>query len=143
VGTIGLWETHNGEKTLVPIFRAGTADLNTTIALALISVFAIQYFGIKSHGLKYFQKYFNFKNPVNFYVGILEILSEFAKILSFGFRLFGNIFAGEVLLTVMAGLMPIIIPLPFLGLEIFVGFIQALVFVMLSLVFYRVAVSHH
>jgi len=92
-------------------------------------------------GVKYIGKFINFSNPISFFVGILEIISEFAKILSFAFRLFGNIFAGEVLLVVMGFLMPFIAPLPFLGLELFVGLVQALVFVMLTLVFLRVAVS--
>ncbi len=91
---------------------------------------------------KNFKKFLNLKGPIDFFVGILELISEIAKIISFAFRLFGNIFAGEVLLTVMAFLFPFILPLPFLGLEVFVGFIQALVFVMLSLVFLRLATSH-
>ena len=77
-----------------------------------------------------------------FYVGILELISDISKIISFAFRLFGNIFAGEVLLAVMAFLMPFIIPLPFLMMELFVGFIQALVFSMLTAVFLNLAVSH-
>ena len=78
-----------------------------------------------------------------FFVGILELISEFAKIISFAFRLFGNIFAGEVLLVVMAFLFPVILPMPFYGLELFVGFIQALVFSMLTLVFFNMATISH
>ena len=127
----------------MPLFRGPTADLNTTIALALISVFMIQFYGFKHLGLKYLKKFFNFSNPINAFIGILELISEFSRIISFAFRLFGNIFAGEVLLTVISFLIPFIAPLPFLGLEIFVGFIQALVFTMLSLVFISMATSHH
>ena len=96
-------------------------------------------------GRKYFKKFFNFSNPINFFVGFLELVSEFARIMSFAFRLFGNIFAGEVLLAVIAFLLPIAVPSPFLGLEIFVGFIQALVFATLTLVFINIATTseHH
>lgn len=133
---------HSGPK-FVPLFRAGTADLNTTIALALTSMFMVQFFGIKFLGLKYFKKFFDFSNPINAYVGVLELVSEFAKIISFAFRLFGNIFAGEVLLAVIGFLVPVIAPMPFYGLELFVGFIQALVFAMLSLVFFNMATQGH
>jgi F-type H+-transporting ATPase subunit a len=139
VGTIGLNEIEGGQKVFVPLFRAGSADINTTLALALIAVFLIQYYGIKTLGLDYLGRFFNFKNPIYFFVGLLELVLEFAKILSFSFRLFGNIFAGEVLLTVIAFLMPILAPIPFLGLELFVGFIQALVFSMLTAVFLSLA----
>lgn len=132
-------EAGETEEVLVPLFRGPTADLNVTIALALISVFMIQYYGIKQLGLSYLKKFFNFSNPINAFIGILELVSDFSKIISFAFRLYGNIFAGEVLLTVIATLVPFIAPLPFIGLEIFVGFIQALVFMMLSLVFINMA----
>ena len=94
-------------------------------------------------GISYLKKFFNFTNPIYFYVGILELISEFSKIISFSFRLFGNIFAGEVLLTVIAFLIPVIAPLPFLGLELFVGFIQAVVFAMLTAVFLKMATISH
>lgn len=142
MGTIGIEKIEEGHKAFVPLFRAGTADLNTTLALSLIVVLIIQYTGLKSLGIGYVKKFINFSNPINFYVGILELISEFSKIISFAFRLFGNIFAGEVLLTVIAFLMPVLAPLPFIGLELFVGFIQALVFSMLTCVFLSVASSH-
>lgn len=146
VGSIGFYrkEAPSHHREFVPLFRGGTADLNTTLALALVAVMAIQFYGIKDLGLRvHVKKYLNFSGPIEFFVGILELISEFAKIISFAFRLFGNIFAGEVLLAVMAGLIPIIVPLPFLGLEIFVGFIQALVFAMLTLVFVNIATAAH
>lgn len=143
VGSIGFWEEKEGEKILIPFLRGATADLNMTLALALVSVGAIQYFGIKSLKLSYFKRFFNLGSPIDFFVGILELISDFAKIISFSFRLFGNIFAGEVLLTVTAFLVPILAPLPFYGLELFVGFIQALVFAMLTLVFINVAAFSH
>lgn len=129
--------------TFIPLLRAGTADLNTTIALALIAMGSVQYIGIKRLGLGYFKKFFNFSNPINAFVGILETVSEFSKVISFSFRLFGNIFAGEVLLAVISFLIPIIAPIPFYGLEIFVGFIQALVFAMLTIVFMTIATMSH
>jgi F-type H+-transporting ATPase subunit a len=125
-----------------PLLRAATADLNMTIALAIIAVVSIQYFGFSILGFHYSSKFFNFSSPMAFIVGILEFISEISKLLSFAFRLFGNIFAGEVLLAVLAFLMPFILPLPFLMMELFVGFIQALVFSMLTAVFLNVAVSH-
>jgi F-type H+-transporting ATPase subunit a len=127
----------------IPYFRAGTADLNTTIALALISVIATQVIGFKYLGLHYMNKYINFKSPIDAFVGLLEAVSEISKIISFAFRLFGNIFAGEVLLAVIYFLLPILVPIPFLGLEIFVGTIQALVFTTLSLVFMNLATQGH
>jgi F-type H+-transporting ATPase subunit a len=141
-------ETHEVEEekhqgTYVPYFRAGTADLNTTMALAIITVFMTQFFGIKYLGLGYFKKFINFSNPMNFIVGLLELISEISKVLSFGFRLFGNIFAGEVLLVVIGALVPLVAPMIFYGLEVFVGLIQALVFALLSLVFYSMATVSH
>jgi F-type H+-transporting ATPase subunit a len=128
---------------LVPLFRPGTADLNTTLALAIFSVVTTQFIGFKFLSFGYFSKFLNFSSPIMFFVGILEIVSEFAKIVSFAFRLFGNIFAGEVLLVVIAFLAPLVVPMPFYGLEFFVGFIQALVFAMLSLVFFNMATISH
>jgi F-type H+-transporting ATPase subunit a len=131
------------ETEFVPLLRGATADLNTTLAIAIIAVFSIQFYGVRSLGIGYFKKFLNFSDPIMFGVGLLEIVSEFSRIVSFAFRLFGNIFAGEVLLTVIAFLMPLFAPLPFLGLELFVGFIQALVFSMLTAVFLNMATVSH
>lgn len=137
-------EKHSEKETvLTPLFRGPTADLNTTLALAIFAVASVQYYGIATLGGTYLKKFINFSDPIMFGVGLLEIVSEFSRILSFAFRLFGNIFAGEVLLTVIAFLMPVIAPLPFLGLELFVGFIQALVFSMLTAVFLSMATVSH
>jgi len=141
VGSIGFNEVKDGVKEFIPLFRSGSADLNLTIALALISMGSIQFFGLKTLGVHYLNRFINFKNPILFYVGILEFISEASKIISFAFRLFGNIFAGEVLLTVIAFLMPLFAPLPFLAMELFVGFIQALVFSLLTAVFLNVATA--
>ncbi|EKD67888.1 MAG: hypothetical protein ACD_48C00162G0001 [uncultured bacterium] len=138
VGTIGFPE----HEKFVPLLRGPTADLNMTIALAIIAVIAMQYFGFKTLGVKYSHRFFNIKNPILGFVGFLEVISDLSKVISFAFRLFGNIFAGEVLLAVMAFLMPFIAPMPFLMLELFVGFIQALVFSTLTSVFINVALAH-
>lgn len=142
VGSVVIKEAHEGSS--VPLFRGATADLNTTLALAMISFILIQYNGIKYLGLKeYLKKFINLSGPVAFFTGILEIVSEFSKIISFAFRLFGNIFAGEVLLVVIAFLIPILASFPFLLLEIFVGVIQALVFSLLTAIFLNLAVTKH
>lgn len=139
-------EAHADEEhaSITPFIRPATTDLNATFALALIAVIATHYYGIKHLGTKvHLKKFFDFSNPIKTFVGFLEIISEFSRILSFSFRLFGNIFAGEVLLMVMFSLIPLFVPIPFIGLEIFVGFIQALVFGMLTLVLMSVATHKH
>lgn len=124
----------------VPLFRGPNADLSTTLAFALTSVGITQYFGISELGFKaYLSKFINFSNPMKFALGILEVVQEFSKIVSFSFRLFGNIFAGEVLLAVIVFLVPVLLPVPFLALEVFVGFVQALVFTVLTSIFIVVA----
>ncbi|MDP3986044.1 MAG: F0F1 ATP synthase subunit A [Candidatus Veblenbacteria bacterium] len=153
VGTIGLNEVHEGRVVLVPFLRSASADLNTTLAIALISVLGTQLFGIVAlgffkHAGKYLNfaslfKHFNFQSVILFFVGLLELVSEVAKVVSFSFRLFGNVFAGEVLLIVISSLVPYLAPLPFLFLEIFVGLVQALVFSLLTLVFLTIATAEH
>ena len=142
VGSIGFNEVHEGEEIFVPLFRSANSDLNMTIAIAVISVTFTQVVAIKNVGVKsYLSKFFNFKSPIMFFVGILELVAETIKILSFSFRLFGNVFAGDVLLIVMFSLVPFIVPIPFMGIEMFAGFIQALIFSVLTLVFTNIA-SH-
>ena len=120
----------------IPLFRSPASDLNFTIALAVIAVLSVHIASVISLGAKkHFGKFFTFKNPVASFAGLLEFISEFIKIISFSFRLFGNVFAGEVLLAIVGFLVPYVIPLPFLFLEVFVGFIQAFIFSMLTLVF--------
>lgn len=140
IGSFGFTEGEAGHEVFVPFFRSANSDLNTTLALALISVGATQLFGISRLGFfKHVSKYINFSSPVYFFVGLLELVGEFAKVVSFSFRLFGNIFAGEVLLIIIMTLVPVLAPFPFLFLELFVGFIQALVFAVLTLIFLKVA----
>ena len=142
--------------TIVPFLRPGATDLNFTLAFALVAMVMVQYFGFKYLGGRgYLSKFFPFigkgwgqqvaKNPIKAIdpaVGILELISEVSKIISFAFRLLGNIFAGMVLLFVMAYLLPVI-NVVFFGLEFFVGLIQALVFALLMLIFMVSATEGH
>lgn len=136
-----MWK-EGGES--VPLLRSAAADLNFTLALGVLTIIGVNLFGILAIGFKqHAGKFFNVKSPIDFFVGILEFMSEFARMVSFAFRLFGNVFAGEVLLTIVSFLVPYVAPLPFLFLEIFVGFIQAFVFAMLALVFVAIAITGH
>lgn len=139
VGSITIASPHGP----IPLFRAATADLNTTLALAVISVVMTHIYAIRELGLFTHLKKYVSLNPIMLFVGALEFIAEFSKMISFSFRLFGNIFAGEVLLVVISFLTPVLAPLPFFFLELFVGFVQALVFTMLSLVFLEIATSAH
>lgn len=146
VGSITVRSLHLGHEIDIPVFRSMNADVNITLAFTLVSVIATQVLGIASIGIfPHLGKYIvaPWKSPTGFFVGLLEFVGEFARLISFVFRLFGNIFAGEVLLVVIFFLVPYILPIPFLGLEIFVGFIQALVFSILTLAFIKLSVSHH
>lgn len=132
----------NGYK--LPLLRSPNSDLNTTLALAFVSVAATQYYSLRFLGFRgYMSRFINFKNPILFITGFFEIISEGVKVISFSFRLFGNIFAGEVLLLVIAFLVPYIIPIPFMILEVFVGIIQAFIFAMLTLTFIRTSTIRH
>ena len=139
--------------TIVPFFRPAATDLNFTMALALISVIMTQYYGMKAQGLKYWGKFFVWngdeikKNPlavINSGVGILELVSEIFKIVSFAFRLLGNIFAGMVLLFVIGSLVPAA-NLLFYHLEFGIGLLQGVVFALLTLTFMKSATeeAHH
>jgi F-type H+-transporting ATPase subunit a len=129
---------------VVPILRAPSADLNVTLSFALWAVILVQVFGFQALGLGYLTKFFNFREGgMGFFVGLLELISEFVRIIAFAFRLFGNIFAGEVILVVMAFLFPYLLPLPFYGLELFVAFMQAFIFSVLTLVFMSIATIAH
>ncbi len=138
--------------TIVPLLRAPSSDLNLTLTLALITMFLVQVFGFWSRGVGYIGQFLRFRSLrtkgfamglVDIFVGLIEALSEFAKIISFSFRLFGNIFAGEVILIVITSLVSLVLVVVFFGLEIFVGLIQAFVFFILSLAFFHLATEHH
>jgi len=162
IGGFGLIEKSKEGLSFIPFLRGGTADINTTIALAIMAVIGANIFGIFSIGIwKTFNKYVNIKvigqiwkrirreptiiivAPITFFVGLIEVVGEFAKIASLSFRLFGNVFAGEVLLVSMAALVGYIIPIPFLFLEILVGVIQALIFSILLVVYFTIASTDH
>lgn len=146
-------KVEEGGYILAPFFRGISVDLNFTAALAIVAVVAIQIVGLRAQGLGYFSKFFNtrrmFKVPffgaMDFLVGLLELISELSKILSFAFRLFGNMFAGIVLVAIVAGLLGRISILPAMVMmfELFVGVIQAFVFGMLTMVFMAQATQGH
>jgi len=143
-GSLGI--QHGAE--LIPLFRPVNTDLNVTLALAVIAVFAVEFAGITALGFfTYAGKFFTFRGRgianrlLNFFVGILEFVSEVSRLISFSFRLFGNVFAGEVLLGVIALFVPYGVPVPLMAFELFVGFIQAVVFAMLTLFFIKMAVA--
>jgi len=124
----------------IPLLRSPNTDLSTTLALAIISVLATQYYSFKALGMKnYFGRFINLKSPLTAIIGFFELLSEVTRLVSFSFRLFGNMFAGEVLLLICAFILPFVIPLPFMVLELFVGFIQAFIFATLTLSFIALA----
>lgn len=137
----------SGGYVLIPLVRAAATDLNLTIGLALFVVLISHVIGVRKMGLKYFRRFampvITGMKPVDALVGILELISEFAKIISLAFRLFGNIFAGQVLLFVMAFLVAFLLPLPFMGLELFVGFMQAFVFAILTFIYFEQATHSH
>ncbi len=173
IGSIGMIASHQGEMVFVPYFRGGTADLNTTLALALFAVIGSNIFGIILVGAwNYINKFVNinailhpftdfsknlknqsfvkaimtlildlFVGLIKFMVGLIEIIGEIAKVASLSFRLFGNIFAGEVLLSSIAVIFAFFTPIPFMFLELIVGVIQALVFAILTLVYFTIASS--
>lgn len=162
VGGFGVLERGEHGLAFIPFLRGGTADINTTIALAVMAVVGANVFGVLSIGLwKTFNKYVNLKvlgqiftkikedktviivAPITFFVGLIEIIGEVAKIASLSFRLFGNVFAGEVLLASMAALVAYVVPIPFLFLEILVGVIQALIFSTLLVVYFTIGATDH
>lgn len=141
IGSIGFF-TAAGE--FVPLLRSVNTDLNVTLALAIIVVITIEVMGILAVGFwRYAGKFVNFSKPfpLNFFVGIIEFVSEMSRFVSFSFRLFGNIFAGEVLIAVATYFVPYIVPAPLMALETFVGFIQAAVFALLTLFFIKLAIA--
>ncbi|MFC2066213.1 F0F1 ATP synthase subunit A [Chloroflexota bacterium] len=178
VATIFLFVMFNSWLSLIPgfgsievghhvhLFRGANTDVNTPLALALVSFVMVLFFGLKAMGLKYLEQYFNVRQffkglsqlfrgrlkagfngvlmgAIDIFVGVLELLSHLIRILSFTFRLFGNMTAGEILLLIAAFLLPWVFAIPFYGLELLVGFVQALIFGGLTLVFLTVAVTSH
>jgi F-type H+-transporting ATPase subunit a len=162
----GSVEMVNAEGHHVHLLRGANTDINMPLALALVSFVFVEFFGLRSLGIRYLRKFINFgqffrsvgqifkgrlkagltglfSGFIDIFVGVLEALSEFIRIVSFTFRLFGNMTAGEILLLIAAFLIPWVFALPFYGLEILVGFVQALIFSGLTLVFVTMAVTPH
>ncbi|MBA2285728.1 MAG: F0F1 ATP synthase subunit A [Ktedonobacteraceae bacterium] len=129
---------------ITPWIRPATSDINLTMAMALISVIMTQVFGFALMGPKHhLSRFLNFTGPIQFLVGILEFISELTRIISLAFRLFGNIFAGSIVLAIFAFLLPFVGALIFIPFELFVAFIQAFIFTLLTLVFMQIAASSH
>ncbi len=160
VGSIGQIVQSGEEKLFIPYLRGATADINTTLALATLGVVISHIFGVLAVGWwSYLNKFINIKafldipkkikkdpmiiltNPIKAFVGLIEIVGELAKIASLSFRLFGNIFAGEVLLASISAILAFGAPIPFLFLEVLVGLIQALIFAMLILTYLTINTS--
>jgi len=169
IATIFLFVAVNAWLGLLPIYQsfgvlsdeghlkaaflrpAGT-DLNMPLALALVSFVFVEALGIRTFGLRYFGKFIRvgnllrgriFTGLIDLFVGLLEAVSELVRVVSFTFRLFGNMLAGEILLLVSAFLVAFVFTVPFYGLELLVGFVQALIFAGLTLVFASVALTPH
>lgn len=138
IGSIGF--VHGSE--FIPLLRSVNTDLNVTLMLAILSFLVIEITGVLVIGAwKYAGKFLNFRSPIGFFVGIIEFFSEIARVVSFSFRLFGNIFAGEVLILVVVYFLPVVGPVPVMLFEIFVGFVQAAIFALLTLFFIKIAIT--
>ncbi len=134
----------NISNAIIPWIRPATTDLNLNLAMALIAIVTAQVFGFATLGPRqHLSKYFNFRGPIDFFVGILELVGEFTRVISLAFRLFGNVFAGSAVLAVFAFLLPVVADLIFVPFEIFVAAVQALIFALLTLIFLQItSVSH-
>ncbi len=158
-GSIGVWGMHHGAVALIPLLRPAASDMNFTLAIAAFAVITSHVIGFRNMGgMNHFSKFINIrglwrglkKGPIAFLVaiielvvGLIETIGEISKVASLSLRLFGNIFAGEVLITVILGLFAFFMPIPFMFLEILVGAVQATVFSMLTLAYLTVATTPH
>jgi F-type H+-transporting ATPase subunit a len=139
IGSFGIYRAVG----FIPIFRSVNTDLNVTLTLAIISFLTIEVTGVIVLGVwKYAGKFINFHSGfIGFFVGVMELFSELSRLISFSFRLFGNVFAGEVLILVVTYFIPFIGPVPVMAFEIFVGFVQAAIFALLTLFFIKIAIA--
>ena len=165
-GSVGFWAEEGGRRVFVPLLRGATADLSTTIALAVCAVISLQVYGVRMRGLRGYASRFLpigrlrdfagglvrgkgvrlsllFRGLLDLFIGLMELFEDLTKILSFSFRLFGNVFGAEVLLLVIAFLVPYVASIPFLILEVFGGFIQAFIFAVLTTAFLGSVTSPH
>src|SRR3990167_6124119 len=145
IGSLGFFHPSTGSGQageFLPLLRSMNTDLNVTLMLAILSFLVIEITGILVIGAaKYAGKFLNFRHGfVGFFVGIFEFLSELSRIVSFSFRLFGNVFAGEVLILVVIFFLPVFAPVPVMMFELFVGFVQAAIFALLTLFFIKIAI---
>lgn len=142
IGSVGLVSIgdHGGEFT--SLLRSVNTDLNVTLALTIIAFVTIEVLGVVTLGFfKYASKFINFRSFMGFFVGIMELFSEVARLVSFSFRLFGNILAGKILILVIIFFVPYILPVPIMLFELFVGFLQAAIFSLLILFFVKLAIT--
>lgn len=149
IGSIG-WSHPDGmtvsgvaqAREFIPLFRSMNTDLNTTLAITIIAFFAVEVAGVATLGVfQYGKKFVNLSSVLGFFVGIIELFSELARLVSFSFRLFGNIFAGEVVILVIQHFVPLVLPVPIMVFEVFVGFMQAAIFALLTLFFVKIAIT--
>ncbi len=142
VGALGFHDVaHDG---FIPLLYPLNTDLNAPIALAIVSFIVIEFAGIAALGfVKYFSKFVNFSSPIGFVVGLIELISEVARLVTFSFRLFGNMFAGKVLILLVLFFIPYLAPVPLVLYETFVSVIQGAVFALLTLFFIKIAITPH
>jgi len=141
-GVTSIGFNHEGHFT--PLLYPAATDLNITLAFAIIAFLTIEIAGFATLGFfKYAHKFINFSSPLAFITGLIELISELARLISFSFRLFGNIFAGKTLLVVIMFFIPYVVPVPLIAFEVFVGFIQAFIFAILTLFFIKLAAAEH
>ena len=146
VGTVGIaHQGEHGEPTLVPLVRAAAADLNFTLGLAIIAFVAFVAWGIRANGVLGYLKELLIAEPAYMtpLLTPIHLISELSRVISLSMRLFGNIFAGEALLAVMIVLAPLLVPAAFLGFEVLVAFVQALVFALLTMTYITLAIAEH
>lgn len=142
VDAIGIFKTVHDTHTLIPFLHPANTDLNITIGLAIVAFVCIELAGITFLGIwKYGGKFINFSSPLAFLIGIIELISELARLISFSFRLFGNIFAGKTLIVIAMFFIPFVLPVPLLAFELFVGLVQASIFAVLTLFFIKLAIQ--
>ncbi len=153
-GELIVEHVEQGATPRIDLLRPAGTDINMPLALAIVAFLFVEFWGLRRLGFGYLSKFFRFKTlikgpgrllngPIDLFVGILEGLSELIRVVSFTFRLFGNMLAGKLLILVSAFLVPFVFSVPFYGLELLVGFIQAMIFAGLTLTFATVAIAHH